>query len=224
MVDYNKGKIYSIRSAQTNKVYIGSTVEPLARRLSSHRYKFKQWKNGKHHYVSSFELLQYDDYYIELVENYPCLCKEELERHEGQITRAAPNYVNKRIEGRTDAEYYVDNMEHIKQIQKQYREDNKLDIQQKYKQYQKDNAEKLSEQHKQYYVENKQQIQQYYKHWREDNKLDIQRKQKQYREENKEKLGQKHTCECGGKYTHQSKAKHIKTKKHTAFAVNNIVV
>ena len=44
------------------------------------------------------------------------------------------------------------------------------------------------------------------KEWYEDNR--------QVREE---KQKQKHTCECGGKYTHNHKKRHEKTKKHLAY-------
>ena len=44
------------------------------------------------------------------------------------------------------------------------------------------------------------------------------RKDKEYYENNREiileKCSQKHTCECGGKYTHGNKAKHMKSTKH----------
>jgi len=44
---------------------------------------------------------------------------------------------------------------------------------------------------------------------------------KKYREANKEKIrekkNQKFTCECGGKYTGDHKARHERTKKHTQF-------
>jgi hypothetical protein len=111
MKDYSKAKIYSIRSAQTDKVYIGSTTETLARRLATHRNHYNSWKNGIRKYVASFELLQYPEYYIELVENHPCEGIEELGRREGEVTRLTPNYVNKKIEGRTPAEYREDHKE-----------------------------------------------------------------------------------------------------------------
>jgi len=40
---------------------------------------------------------------------------------------------------------------------------------------------------------------------------------KAYHEANKEKEQAKHTCECGGRYTHQSIRTHNKTKKHMAY-------
>jgi len=47
-----------------------------------------------------------------------------------------------------------------------------------------------------------------------------------YREQNADKIterdGQKHICECGGKYTHQNKSLHLKTKKHISFIKESI--
>ena len=47
---------------------------------------------------------------------------------------------------------------------------------------------------------------------------------KQYRIDNKETLAakatQKYDCKCGGKYTHQHKARHIKTLKHQAYLLS----
>jgi hypothetical protein len=42
-------------------------------------------------------------------------------------------------------------------------------------------------------------------------------REKKYRENNKEHLNKKFVCECGGKYTHQNKAAHSKTKIHIDF-------
>jgi hypothetical protein len=147
MKDYSKGKIYSIRSAHTDKVYIGSTTETLARRLAAHRSSYTSCQNGKRNYITSCELVQYPDCYIELVENFPCLCNEELGKREGEITRATPNYVNKRIEGRTPAEHYQDNKEKIGRIHKEYYVVNTEQIKKKQKEYRQNNGEQIA-QHK----------------------------------------------------------------------------
>ena len=47
MPDYLNGKVYAIRSHQTEQVYIGSTVERLSARMSKHRAKHKAYKAGK---------------------------------------------------------------------------------------------------------------------------------------------------------------------------------
>ena len=185
--DYQNGKIYSIRSYQTDLIYIGSTTQPLSKRLSTHRGNFNCWKNNNYHFVTSFELLKYDDHYIELIENYPCNSKEELERREGELTREFANAVNKVIPGRTKKQYYKDNKECISEYQKQYHNNNK---------------EQLLEKQKQYYEENKEQLLEY---------------KKQYYEDNKQKITQKYECECGGHYIHCGEARHIKTKKHQKY-------
>lgn len=127
MPDYSKGKIYCIRSFQTDDIYIGSTTQTLAQRLGKHRTNYKLYLKGKQHYYSSFELLKYDDYYIELITLYPCSCKAELEAEEGKYIREL-NCVNKRIEGRTDKQYRNDNIDKKKEYNKQYYIDNKQKI------------------------------------------------------------------------------------------------
>ena len=115
-MDYKNGKIYTIRSYQTDDIYVGSTLQTLTKRLSKHKDSFKNWNNGKYHYVSSFELIKYDDVYIELIELFPCSSKMELNRREGQLIRSM-DCLNRRIAGRTDKEWCDDNKDKIK-IQK----------------------------------------------------------------------------------------------------------
>jgi len=127
MPDYKKGKIYCLRSHQTDKIYIGSTVEKLSLRKAKHKNKLKDFSNGKYHYVTSFELIKFDDCYIELIENYPCKDKAELERREGQFQRSM-DCVNKKIAGRTQKEYTVESSEKLSETRKKYREKNKEQI------------------------------------------------------------------------------------------------
>lgn len=61
MPNYELSKIYSIRSHQTDQIYVGSTTQKLSERMAEHRYK-------KGHI-----LMNYSDAYIELIEAYPCL-------------------------------------------------------------------------------------------------------------------------------------------------------
>ena len=64
MPDYLNGKVYAIRSHQTEQVYIGSTVERLSARMSKHRADFKLYKAGKRNYVTSYKMLEFPDVYI----------------------------------------------------------------------------------------------------------------------------------------------------------------
>jgi hypothetical protein len=45
MPNYENGKVYAIRSHQTDEVYIGSTVERLSARMSKHRADYKRYGN-----------------------------------------------------------------------------------------------------------------------------------------------------------------------------------
>ena len=57
---YQNGKIYSIRSYQTDKVYIGSTCMPLAKRLYGHRQNYNRYGKGKFNFITSFEILEFN--------------------------------------------------------------------------------------------------------------------------------------------------------------------
>ena len=76
--NYQNGKIYKIYSYENDDVYYGSTVETLSRRMSSHRGKFKQYKEGKTNFTTSFIILEFETAKIELVEDFPCENKEQL--------------------------------------------------------------------------------------------------------------------------------------------------
>ena len=134
MVNYQNGKIYCLRSHQTDDIYIGSTAEErLSARMSKHRANYNRWLNGKHNYISSYEILKYDDCYIELLEDYPCENKHQLCRKEGEYIRKM-NCVNKLIAGRTIEECYKDNRQVRIEYQKEYIKNNKV----KHDKYQKE--------------------------------------------------------------------------------------
>lgn len=143
MPNCKNGKIYSIRSSQTTNIYIGSTTTSLSNRMARHRFDYKQFLNDTKNYVSSFELLKYEDAYIELIEDCPCDNREQLNRREGEVIRATNNCINKQIAGRTRKQYCEDNKEHIKQRMKQYREDNKEKIKQYRANYLKNKSSQL---------------------------------------------------------------------------------
>ena len=84
---YKNGKIYCIRSYQTDMVYIGSTTQTSCRRMTDHKRDYKRWLNGKCHLTSSFLVIKLGDAYIGLLELYPCSCREELHKIEGGYIR-----------------------------------------------------------------------------------------------------------------------------------------
>ena len=58
------GRVYSIRSHQTIDIYIGSTTQTLSQRLTDHK---RYYTNGHTNYITSLEILKYEDAYIELL-------------------------------------------------------------------------------------------------------------------------------------------------------------
>jgi len=167
-MDYKNGKIYVIRSHQTDQVYIGSTTQSLAKRFSCHKSNYKINKLD----ISSFEILKYDDAYIELIEEYPCDNKMMLNRREGEIIRQN-NCVNKFIAGRTRQEYEEENKDKIKEQKKEYRENNKDKKKKKNRIYEEENKDKIREQKKGYYQANKDKKKEYYQANKDKNNVVI---------------------------------------------------
>ena len=134
-IDYSKGKIYKIVDFDTDECYVGSTCEPtLARRLAGHVGVFKCFQNGKGNYVTSFKILENDNYDIQLIENFPCESKDELHSREGHWIKRM-DCVNKCIAGRIPGESSYEsrkrNKEKIIERSKKYNLDNKEKIREK---------------------------------------------------------------------------------------------
>lgn len=121
VVNYENGKIYRIESNQCEKFYIGSTAEPrLCRRLAKHMSNYRDYKAEKpsSRYMTSYEILQYNDARIILIESYPCKNKDELQAREEHYLQAFKNQiVNKYAAFLTEQEY--------KEQKKEYHEKNR---------------------------------------------------------------------------------------------------
>ena len=96
--------------------------------MDIHRNNFKRYLNGKKEANTSsvflFEEYGVENCKIELIEIYPCGCKEELLRREGHYIKET-DCLNKVVEGRTHKEYRQDNLERHRQWQKDWIENNK---------------------------------------------------------------------------------------------------
>lgn len=196
MPDYKQGQIYRLWSPHTDKFYIGSTCNMLAKRLWLHKNDYSGYLNQTRKYISSFELfkLGIDDVKIELIELCPCNSKTELVRREGILQREhKDNIVNFMIAGRTNKEWYEDNKEIMKEKRKIY-EKKKLEsnpdlIYEKTNEYRKNNADKINERQRKRYENNKQNILEqnkiYAKKYFESNPDLIHQKQKEYRDKTK---------------------------------------
>ena len=94
-MSYQSGKIYKIVSEQTDKVYVGSTKCSIISRLYEHTSAYNSWKKGKSDYTTSYEIVQYNDAKIILLESYPCSNKDELRAREQFWINNTQRCVNK---------------------------------------------------------------------------------------------------------------------------------
>ena len=208
---YENGKIYFITDIAYTKYYYGSTTEPLKKRLERHRRYYEQYLNSTYHFTSSFYLFNefgIDNCKIELVENYPCKNKFELEAREGYYQRNNA-CVNKNIAGRTRQEYLEDRKDEIKAQGKKYIENNSERIKENRKQHNEKNKEYELQRNKDYYERTG-----YY----ENNKERICSNSKARYENNKDEIlakrKVKYTCQCGAVLRNDGKIDHEKSKKH----------
>lgn len=126
MPNYQNGKTYIITSKNIpNAGYIGSTEQTLERRLIVHESECRTTTKN----CASFPFILAGDYSIDLIEDFPCNSKKELDRREGQIMlemieayKQNPDnnlrVMNHRIPGRTKKEHYEQNKESILAKQK----------------------------------------------------------------------------------------------------------
>ena len=184
MERYQNGKIYKIVCNITGKVYIGSTCKKLlSQRLAGHVQSFKRWKNGKIHDITSFRILEGNDYYIELLELVPCNSKDELlikERFYIQSIECVNKHKNLVMTEEDKKEWQKKYREVNKDKKKEYNEKNKDKNIEYMKEYNEKNKEDKKEYMKEYNGKNKDKMKEYY----ENNKDKI----KEYREKNKDKL------------------------------------
>jgi len=87
---YQDGKIYKITNTVNEDIYIGSTIRDLKSRMIDHKSKYKN-TNDNYKYSSAvfkmFDICGFDNCNIELIKDYPCNSKNELEIEEGKIIR-----------------------------------------------------------------------------------------------------------------------------------------
>ena len=131
MPNYSKGKIYTIRNKNDpSLIYVGSTIQSLAKRLGGHKKDCKKTTKYPNHQLYT-KIEDWNDWYIELYENCPCNSKEELCKREGEIIREIGT-LNRCIAGRS-----------VRESQKNWRENNK----EKYHNYNIEYSKKYNEEH-----------------------------------------------------------------------------
>lgn len=123
----SQGKTYIITSTNLpNKAYIGSTTATLDQRLKWHESEYRNTNKN----IASFLFIKAGDYRIDLIEDYPCESKKELERYEGftmlryidahKADNTQLQIMNHRIAGRTHKEWREANAEHLQAYRDAY--------------------------------------------------------------------------------------------------------
>ena len=194
--DYSKGKIYKIVNDDfPDLVYYGSTITSLKKRFSKH----------KDNSCTSKKLFETNNVRVELVEDYPCETKRELETREKYYILKF-ECINRFVPAQTEEE----KKEYIKSSSKIYRDKDP----ERYKRYYENNLEKLKIRKQIYYENEKEKIKLRNKNWRKKNPEKVKELAKR---SNDKRRQVKYTCECGSTFNKCSKKEHERTKKHKNF-------
>ena len=153
-MDYKNGKIYQILNHINDEIYVGSTTQPLFKRLYEHKIACEHRNCNFYKLMKEFGT---DNFYIELIEMYPCNSKEELNSREGHYIRERAT-LNKVIVGRSKKQWYEDNRDVIQEKRHTYYEEHTEEKKTYDKQRYEENKEFIKEKMKNYYEQNKEEI------------------------------------------------------------------
>ena len=202
MTEENKyqlySKIYTVKSPNTDKIYIGSTCQ---RYLANRMVKHRKAKDN----VSSTEIIDCGDAYIELIEKFPCETDKELRLRERfwieKLRSEGANIVNKNrpaitLEEKKARQDAISAKPENVEARKKYAE-----IHREQKRFQQ-NAKHMCECGIEYTQANKNRhiSASHHQKFLETGEL-------QFREA-------ENFCKCGGRYTTQHRTTHAKSKKH----------
>jgi len=208
-------QIYKICSDYCDKFYIGSTRD-FTNRKSKHKGACNNVNNKGHNlkvYRTIRENQGWENWNMVCIEIMENTTKLEAEIREEQWRMQLKATLNDKMvtRGHMTREEY----------KKQYNEEHKDHYKEYYKQYKEEHKDYYKEYNKKYCEENREHLKEQKKQYREENIEHIKEWNKLYREENREQIrakkNQKHDCECGGKYTHNHKARHSKSIKHQKY-------
>ena len=147
------GRIYQLVNMMTNEKYIGSTFQPLHKRMNERRRTYRKWLKGSYptdrKLFSNIDEYGWECFRMELLEEIEVKNKQELRKLEGDWIRKLDTFkngLNGEIAGRTKEEYEQDEKEKLDKFRKLWRQNNKekakaIDAKnwkRNYKKYQKD--------------------------------------------------------------------------------------
>ena len=145
-MDYKHAKIYQIVNDITDDVYIGSTCQPLSKRMAEHRASMRTKRDSHNRLYQKMLDIGVEHFNIYLIKETPCENKEQFRAIEGEYIRAKGT-LNGQIAGRERKTYG-----------KEMRDMGK--IPRKDKSYTMNNKDKLNEYGRNYYNDRKEKIKQ----------------------------------------------------------------
>ena len=112
MPNYQNGKVYALRNTEDGDIYVGGTTMTLHKRLIAHN---TQCRRRVQVCMMLYDHMRYhglEKFYMTLLEDVPCSDAKVLHEREGYWIREIGT-LNKRVSGRSLADYYMDNQEAI---------------------------------------------------------------------------------------------------------------
>jgi len=210
------GIVYSITCVETGEIYVGSTAGSINQRMAGHECNCNRYDRGeKISNCSAFNIIRRGNYKVRVLEHIEFNHKYELHQRERHfIAELGAINVMRRPNVTKDE---------IKQKNKELsqNESAKKSKSERDKAYREKHREELLAKKREYHQNNKEAIAEKSKAYREANAEAIKEKKKaEYLKAKENGLCEIITCECGGTFTHRSKARHLKTKKHQDFLNN----
>ena len=213
--NFAQSRVYVVLNTVNDKKYVGSTTCPLSKRMVQHRSDAKTNRPGREFPLyAAMREHGIDKFYIELLTDFPCERKEQLNAEEGRHIRGlntlAPNGYNKLVAGRSSVEYYIENKERIAERQKIYYDTNRVARLERVANYRDTNRDKINadrrvenisddqrkrnnEGKKAYYANNSDALKEYQKQYmsNEANRSKVRERAKAYKIANKDVLNAK---------------------------------
>ena len=149
---YDKAKIYQIVNDISDDIYIGSTCQPLSKRMAEHRASMRSNRDNHIKLYQKMSEIGVEHFRIELIKECPCENIEQLRAIEGQHIREMAT-LNSQVAGRTSGDYSKEFKERYKPTKQHYRENNRDLLNEKNRTYYNDRKKDICEKHRQKYNE-----------------------------------------------------------------------
>ena len=114
--EYSNGKKYAMYNyIEPSSIYVDSTCQSLSKRLSKYRREMNSKQSQTKPLYKNMREIGKEQFYIELLEEYPCENNDQLRAREGHYIREMKALLNGRVEGRTGEEWRDENKERLKE-------------------------------------------------------------------------------------------------------------